>query len=547
MSLRMEQVLTEGIAQLSYVIGDDGSGIAVVIDPRPDVDIYLEIARKYKLSITHVFETHIHADFVSGARELAHRAGSAEIYVSGEGDAKYDFPHRTLSDGDTFEIGSIVLTARHTPGHTPEHMSYLAAEKKRRDTPFAVFTGDSLFVNSAGRPDLLGGDMTEQLVKQLFHTLKDFYLKLDDHVLIYPGHGHGSPCGADIGDRLVSSIGYERAHNPFLQHRDLKSFHDYALSTAPPTPTYYPRMKKVNAAGPSVLGHLPDVPAMPAKQFSKAVEDGRAVLIDTRTMLAFGGGHIAGALNIGGRAELSVWAGWMLDPEVPILLVLEDDAEVEKVVSLFVRTGYTKFAGYLAGGMKAWDNAGLPLQTLQQMPVQELKEDGKDVLRLDVRSPDEWNRGHMPGAKHVFLPELPEAMDGGKKDARLDKKKPIAVYCDSGYRAASQQACFSLGVTRMCETSPAAGRPGHTPVIRSTKTARKRRRDPNERPVFRDRHDRSGSDRRCLVALPGRRAHRRTDLADVSIFGQGAGCVDCLRARRRAGRKAGGVASHDEP
>ena len=428
MSLVFKRIQTEGIAELSYLVGDDRAGVAAVVDPAPDVDKYVTLAREHAVSITHIFETHIHADLMSGARELCARLGSAKVFVSHEGGARYGFEGEAVSDGDRFEFGSLVLTVKHTPGHTPEHVSFLLAEKEHVETPWGVLTGDSLFVNSAGRPDLMGAK-TDKLAEQLFHTLRDFYLGLPDGVMIFPAHGAGSPCGADIGERLESSIGYERKFNPFLQYQDCKEFKDYALRTAPPTPTYYPRMKKVNAKGPEILGNLPGVPALPPKTFQQAIEQEEGVLIDTRTLLAFGGGHIAGALNIGGTPMLSVWAGWLLDPEKPVLLVLEEDSEIEQVVKLFLRTGYTKFAGYLAGGMKAWDNAGFDLAQLGQMTVHDVKAAGAGLQLIDVRSPSEWEEGHIPGATHIFLPELRE------KAARLAKKKPVAVYCDSGYRA----------------------------------------------------------------------------------------------------------------
>ena len=239
-----------------------------------------------------------------------------------------------------------------------------------------MLTGDSLFVNSAGRPDLLGSSETEELTKKLFDTLRGFYLALPDSVSIFPAHGHGSPCGADIGDRLESTIGYERKFNPYLQIADFEKFKEHALGSAPPVPTYYPLMKKVNAKGPEVLGNLPRVPGLPPKSFKEAVEKEAGVLVDTRMMLAFGGGHIAGALSIGASPMLSIWAGWLLDPDKPILLVLESDTELEEVVKLFIRTGYTKFAGYLVGGMKAWDNAGFKLEEVGQMTVHEIKERG---------------------------------------------------------------------------------------------------------------------------------------------------------------------------
>jgi len=228
---------------------------------------------------------------------------------------------------------------------------------------------------------------------------------------------------------LESSIGHERKFNQFLQYPDFKEFKDYALRTAPPIPTYYPRMKKVNAKGPEILGNFPKIPALPPKTFKQALEEKAGVLIDTRTMLGFGGGHIAGALNIGGSPMLSIWAGWLLEPDQPILLVLEEDAEIEKVLKLFLRTGYTRFAGYLAGGMKAWDNAGFELDDIGEMTVHEIKAAKNSVQVIDVRSPSEWEEGHVPGALHLFLPELRE------KSAKLAKRKPVAVYCDSGYRA----------------------------------------------------------------------------------------------------------------
>ena len=329
----------------------------------------------------------------------------------------------------TSSFGSVLITVRHTPGHTPEHVAFLLSEKDHSDAPWGVLTGDSLFVSSAGRPDLLGSAQEKKLAEQQFHTLRDFYLKLADGVIIYPAHGHGSPCGADIGDRLSSTIGYERRFNPFLQFQDVKSFTDYALSTAPPAPTYYPRMKKLNAQGPEVLGNLPLVRGLPPKFFQEAVEQKDNVLIDTRMMLAFGGGHIKGALNIGGSPELSIWAGWLLDPSKPILLVLESDEKLDEIVRLFLRTGYNKFAGYLVGGMKAWDNAGFPLDKVGQMTVHEIQSAGEKLQLLDVRAPDEWKGGHIPNARHIFLGELREHLGD------LDKSKPTAVYCDSGYRA----------------------------------------------------------------------------------------------------------------
>ena len=429
MSLVFKTIQTEGIAELSYLIGDDDEGVAAVFDPRPDCDVYVDMARKAGLAITHIFETHIHADLVSGSRELCARVESAKIFASNEGGAEYGFEHEKVNDGDRFTFGELLVIARHTPGHTPEHMSYLLADADHPDDAWGILTGDSLFVSSAGRPDLLGEKHTKQLAEQQFRTLRDFYLKMPDHVMIYPNHGAGSPCGADIGDRLTSTIGYERRFNTFLQFDEVQKFTEYALATAPPVPKYYPVMKKMNAQGPQVLGNLPRVPGLPPKAFKKAIEKRSGVLVDVRTMLAFGGGHIPGALNIGGSPILSIWAGWMLDPDEPILLVLESENDLEEIVRLFIRTGYTKFAGYLVGGMKAWDAAGFPLAEVGQMSVHELNKRARELQIVDVRSPREWKNGHVPGVRHIFLPEL------RKRIGELDRSRPTAVYCGSGYRA----------------------------------------------------------------------------------------------------------------
>lgn len=424
-----EQVHTPGIAQLSYLIGDDSTGMAAVIDPRPDADCYLELARKHAVGITHILETHIHADFMSGARELKARHNSGAIYASEEGGAKYEFEHEALRDGKRIDLGSVILEAKHTPGHTPEHMSFVAYEKKRPGSPWGVFSGDSLFVDSVGRPDLLGDDETHELAEQLYDTTFNFYGKLDDGVELYPGHGAGSACGPEIGDRKSSAMGYEKQHNKFLKPQAKDQFIKSVLESAPPVPRYYPPMKKVNARGPETFGGSPSVPALPIDEFKKVLKDKKNVLLDTRNHLAFGGGHIPGALNIGNRAELSPWAGWMLKFEDPLLLIVDREEQLEDVVRLLWRVGYTRFAGYLVGGMKAWSNSSGAVHEVGQVSVHELKARMDDFQILDVRSPSEWAEGHIPRATHMFVPEV------RKRASELDRKKCVVTYCDSGYRA----------------------------------------------------------------------------------------------------------------
>lgn len=433
MTMVFHRVETPGISQLSYLIGDDGSGTAAVVDPRPNVNVYLDIARAHRVAITHVFETHIHADFMSGARELVDRVGSAKVYASGEGNADYGFEVERIRDAQVFEFGDVRLTARHTPGHTPEHMAYEIAEQGQEVSPWGILTGDSLFVGSAGRPDLLGEEQTDELVEQLFHTLRDYFLQLDDGVIIYPCHGAGSACGADIGDRPMGTIGCERRTNPFLQHDDVEAFKKFVKEGAPPEPHHYKPLKKLNAQGPPILGGSPPaVPGLPPKEFAEAAKRNDVQLVDTRQILAFGGGHIEGAINIGPRPELSVWAGQMLNHDQPILLVVEDQTRLDWFLWHFVNTGFTRFAGYLVGGMRAWANAGLPLQQLPQMSVHELRERRDEVQLLDVRGPDEWKSKRVAGAQHFFVADMRDGLDRLKG---LDKNRPVAIYCGSGYRA----------------------------------------------------------------------------------------------------------------
>lgn len=427
MTLRFEQILADGVAECSYLLGDDAAHVCAVVDPRPDVDIYIETARRFGMAITHVFETHIHADFLSGARELVDRlGGQAKIYVSTEGGAEYGFDHEAVRDGDEFTFGGMRIKARFTPGHTPEHMSYMLHDGDK-ETPWGVLSGDAFFVDSVGRPDLLGDDETEELTEKLFHTVRDVFMALPDEVIIYPCHGAGSACGPNIGDRMSSTIGYERRFNSYAKIEDLDEFKDAMLSDAPPVPTHYPRMKKVNAQGPEVLRNLPRIPPMTVEEFAKVAEDS-AQLLDLRDMMGFGSGHVSGSLNIGLRPELSVWAGWLLEPKRPIYLVTENDAEVDDALRLLWRTGFTDFGGYLAGGIGAWREAGRELAQIPQMSVHELK-DADGVIPLDVRKPDEWDGGHMPGATHAFLGELRDKLGD------LDRSAPYATYCASGFRA----------------------------------------------------------------------------------------------------------------
>lgn len=426
----LETVESEGLAHLSYVLGDEEAGVCAVLDPRRDVSVYLDLARENHCRITHILETHIHADFVSGSRELAAQTG-APIYV-GAADG-YGFEHRPLKEGDTLELGSLCLKVLHTPGHTPEHVCYLVSGGKGSQEPWALFTGDTLFAGEVGRPDLLGGGSEERLARELFHTLHEKLLCLGDEVEIYPAHGEGSPCGGNIGDRKTTTVGYERLHNPKLQIRDVDPFVQAVLSDLPEPPSYYPRMKQVNAAGPRVLGCLPAVQPLNPNAFREAMGQPGTLVLDTREIEAFGGAHVEGALNIALRAEFPIWSGWMLKPEQRLLVVLAEEADLDPVQRHLLRIGIEEIGGFLRRGIRGWLEAGLPFRRTLQLSVHELHErvtSGSGGLQLlDVRRPDEWETGVIPTARTYFAPHLREHLD------ELDREKPTAVYCGSGYRA----------------------------------------------------------------------------------------------------------------
>jgi hydroxyacylglutathione hydrolase len=429
MALVFEQFVTEAIGDASYLVGDDAARVAAVIDPQVDVERYLAAAAAHGVGITHVMQTHVHEDFVSGARALANACGGVPVCVSGHDAPRYGFEHRLVHDGDAFSFGDVTLTVRHTPGHTPEHVALLVGEKQR--SSFAVLSGGSLLVEAAGRTDLLGKERESELTRAQFATLRSVFLSLEDGVQIYPTHVHGSPCGAAIGDRTSTTIGYERRHNPLLKPADESSFRHAALANLPPKPRYYPRLKDRNTCDPPQRSPSTALRALAPAAFRKVIDAGESVVLDTRHLLAFGGAHVPGALNIGAAGHLSIWAGWMLEPDRPLLLVLENDAQLAGIVTHLARTGFERFSGYLAGGMSAWVNAGLPLQPLPQLHVTQAAEESRRgaLTLLDVRSPGEWSRGHAPGACHVFLPDLPSRL------GELPKAQRIAVYCDSGYRA----------------------------------------------------------------------------------------------------------------
>jgi hydroxyacylglutathione hydrolase len=435
-----ETFIDRGLSQHSFAVGCEGAARVAIVDPRRDVDVYLELAARRGVAITDVLETHVHADYASGAAELAERAG-ARLWLSAHDEGeRYEvaFPHRELRDGDEVALGKVRLVALHTPGHTPEHLSFLVYDGARSESvPQALLSGDFLFVGSLGRPDLLGDEVKDGLARALFRSVRERLAGLPDGLEVHPGHGAGSLCGSGMSARPLSTLGYERAANPYLDPRlSEDEFVDRILGSAPPLPPYYLRMKRLNSAGPPPLGALPGGEAIPAERFRELAGDGSHLVIDVRDRFAFGGAHVPGALGIGADPDesLSTWAGWVVPPDRPLLLVAEDEAQAESATRSLVRVGLDDVAGRLEGGMRRWIARGLPVETLPQLPVRELhaalggEGNGARPKVLDVRSASEWRQGHIAGAIHV---------PGGEVPSRLAELPPgpVAVICGGGYRS----------------------------------------------------------------------------------------------------------------
>ena len=421
-----QRFFDEGLAQASFLIGCDRTRQAVVIDPRRDAAIYASAAAQHGMTIAAAIETHVHADFVSGARELA-EAGARVITGPESGVA---FAHHEARDGEQLSLGEVTLTFLHTPGHTPEHISILAEEPGQ---PARLFTGDLLFVGAVGRPDLLGDEQTAQLARDLFDSLQRV-MALDDSTEVHPGHGAGSLCGAGIGKDPSSTIGRERTQNALLHHTEREPFVAAVLADIPPTPPYFARMKRVNAAGPSLLASVRGARSLPGIQPAAAAAlaaDGAAI-VDLRGAAEFGAGHPAGALNIGFSPKVGYWAGWVVPPDVPILLLAETPAHAAEAAVQLLRVGLDRVEGTVAGGYEGWLRAGLPVATIDQWSAEELREvlDRDPVQILDVRTPREWAGGHAEGSINIPVGELSRRAD------ELDRDRTTAVMCEGGYRSA---------------------------------------------------------------------------------------------------------------
>ncbi|ERG64433.1 hypothetical protein L332_08220 [Agrococcus pavilionensis RW1] len=432
----LERFYDEDLAQASYVVGCQATGEAIVVDPRRDVEAYLDFAASRGLRIAHVTETHIHADYLSGTRELAARTG-ARMHVSDEGGPDwtygegFDDADRML-DGDTIAVGNITLRAVHTPGHTPEHLSFLVTDGAQADEPGFMLTGDFVFVGDVGRPDLLdeaagGVDTRFEGAKQLFASLRDRFLTLPDYVQVLPAHGAGSACGKALGAIPTTTVGYERAFAwwaPHLAADDEQGFVDELLSGQPDAHAYFARMKSQNRSGPALLGELAPLPERSIESVRELLTADATILVDTRDQHAVHAGTVEGALNIPGADKAASYGAWVYDPESesrPLVLLADDEKEAGRMRDHLVRVGIDAVEGYV----RSLD--GLPLLQPKLLSPEEL--DGlADAQLVDVRGRSEHDAGHIPGSRHL---------SGGRALWHLDELPlggTVVTYCQSGVR-----------------------------------------------------------------------------------------------------------------
>ena len=426
-----------GLAIASYMVGDEKAKEVAVIDPTRDVDEFMEVARREGLRITHVLETHVHADFVSGTRELKARLnGEPQVHASGMGGRDWTPPYadHVVKDGDEVRLGSVRLKAVHTPGHTPEHLTWALYDDARSgEVPWLLFTGDFLFVGDVGRPDLLGEAARKELAHQLYQSVFNVLPPLPDFTEVFPGHGAGSLCGKAIGSRRSSTVGYERRFNAALREMPEEQWTAALLRGMPLAPPYFRRMKKVNAEGPTLIGaERPGQRRFTARQIRERLCE-HCLVLDVRPKEAFAAAHVPGAINIPLGPNLPTWAGWVLPYDKQIVVVPSSPADVSEVVTHLIRVGIDGVQGYMEDGMDAWENHGFEIGQLESMSVQTLaaRLQGPPAHRpfvLDVRTESEWEAGHIDGAHHIHGGVLAD------RYAEVTKDRPVAVVCGSGYR-----------------------------------------------------------------------------------------------------------------
>jgi hydroxyacylglutathione hydrolase len=438
------------LAQASYLIASTEAGIGIVIDPHRDSDCYLRAAAEEGVTITHVTETHIHADFVSGTWELAARTGAA-VYLSDEGGAEWRYAVADganvlrLKDGDTIDVAGVHLQALHTPGHTPEHLTFLVTDTKTAETPVAAVTGDFVFVGDVGRPDLLeraGGvaDSMEAAARTLFGSLQR-WRPYPDYLQLWPGHGAGSPCGKGIGALPQSTLGYERRFNWAFGMTDAAAFVHHVLDGQPEVPPYFAEMKRLNREGPRLLGGVPSPPRVSATRLDGAIAAG-ALVIDTRPASDYAAAHVPGTLNIPLNRGFTTWAGWLVPSTQEVYLIIEDRdaAGVTDAVRALAMIGLERVRGYVGtDAIRAWKTAGRAIGRIIPIDGASLVAQVRTgtVTVVDVRSAAEWETGHIPGAQNIPLGYLPDRLTS------LPTDRPIVVHCQEGPRSAIAASLLS--------------------------------------------------------------------------------------------------------
>ncbi|HUF66066.1 MAG TPA: rhodanese-like domain-containing protein [Gemmatimonadaceae bacterium] len=458
----LKRVYDPKLAQASYLIGCQATGEAIVIDPNRDIEQYVNLAEEEGLRITHVSETHIHADFVSGARELASTTG-AQLYLSDEGDAdwKYAFAKeagaRLVSEGDEFMVGNLRFQVMHTPGHTPEHISFLLTDTPATDRPIGIFTGDFVFVGDVGRPDLLEKaakvmNTMEAGARTLFRSLQRFK-ELPDHLQIWPGHGAGSACGKALGAVPQSTLGYENIANWGLRAENEEEFVAGVLAGQPEPPKYFAEMKRINKEGPPILGGFHRPERLTLSQLEQRHAAGEMV-VDTRPAAEFGAGHIPGTINIPLNKSFNTWAGWLVpyDREFSLIVHSHDDhSAIDEAVRDLALIGLDAISGHFSAEIVGqWRAAGGELATVPQISPTELNErlEAGEVAVIDVRGRSEWEEAHLPGVANIPVGYLTERLD------EIPRDRPVVVHCQSGSRSAiAASVLHAHGVTNVINLS----------------------------------------------------------------------------------------------
>jgi hydroxyacylglutathione hydrolase len=428
--VRIRHFVDTGLGNSAYLVISEIEHTAALIDPLRDVDQYLNVARQEGVRITHVCETHLHNDFLSGSRELASQVGTR---IVASADAGLEFDHQPVRDGDVVALGEIRLSVLATPGHTPEHVSYLAYDTSSPTNPPVLFSGGSLLVGAVSRTDLLGHEHATGLAHELYRSLHERILPLGDDVLVYPTHGAGSFCTAAASAESTTTIGRERRTNLFLQQPGPDAFAERLQASMPSYPTYFDRMRALNKRGPRLVGGVPRLAPLTALDVRARQQRGEAV-VDMRSIHDYARGHIPRSFHVELRAAFGSWVGWVVPFGTPLILVAETKLVHEYAVRQLIRIGYDELPGFLDGGMDAWISAGLPVEQAAKLTMRELRERlqrGDPLVVLDVRQAHEWRIGHIPDAIPQEAGELP------KGKLQLPRDRLIATHCGHGERAAT--------------------------------------------------------------------------------------------------------------